>query len=164
MGNIEGHSWDEGIVTIAATCTETGVKVYTCSECGQTKIEIIEATGHTLGEAVTENEVAASHSTDGSYDSVVYCTVCGEELSRETVTVSAGVRTAGEAKKENSVEATCTTNGSYDSVVYCIECGEEISRETVITDPATGHSYEAVVTAPTCTEGGYTTYTCTVCG
>ena len=26
------------------------------------------------------------------------------------------------------------------------------------------HSYEAVVTAPTCTEGGYTTYTCSICG
>ena len=26
------------------------------------------------------------------------------------------------------------------------------------------HSYTAAVTAPTCTEGGYTTYTCTVCG
>jgi len=26
------------------------------------------------------------------------------------------------------------------------------------------HSYEAVVTEPTCTEQGYTTYTCTVCG
>ena len=28
----------------------------------------------------------------------------------------------------------------------------------------TGHSYEAVVTPPTCTAAGYTTYTCTVCG
>lgn len=27
--------------------------------------------------------------------------------------------------------------------------------------PALGHDYQAVVTAPTCTEGGYTTYTCT---
>lgn len=27
-----------------------------------------------------------------------------------------------------------------------------------------GHKYEAVVTAPTCTEDGYTTYTCSVCG
>ena len=26
------------------------------------------------------------------------------------------------------------------------------------------HSYEAVVTAPTCTEGGYTPYTCSICG
>ena len=30
--------------------------------------------------------------------------------------------------------------------------------------PATGHSYDKVVTAPTCTEKGYTTYTCSVCG
>ena len=29
---------------------------------------------------------------------------------------------------------------------------------------ASGHAYEAVVTAPTCTEGGYTTYTCPTCG
>jgi hypothetical protein len=27
-----------------------------------------------------------------------------------------------------------------------------------------GHDYEAVVTAPTCTEEGYTTYTCSRCG
>lgn len=27
-----------------------------------------------------------------------------------------------------------------------------------------GHTYEPVVLAPSCTEGGYTTYTCTVCG
>ena len=27
-----------------------------------------------------------------------------------------------------------------------------------------GHNYEAVVTAPTCTERGYTTYTCANCG
>ena len=30
--------------------------------------------------------------------------------------------------------------------------------------PEHEHVYEAVVTAPTCTEGGYTTYTCATCG
>jgi len=34
--------------------------------------------GHREGEPVTENEAE-----DGSYDTVIYCTVCGEELSRE---------------------------------------------------------------------------------
>ena len=29
---------------------------------------------------------------------------------------------------------------------------------------AKGHSYQSVVTAPTCTDGGYTTHTCTACG
>ena len=29
---------------------------------------------------------------------------------------------------------------------------------------ALGHTYSEVVTEPTCTEGGYTTYTCEICG
>ncbi|MCD8099064.1 MAG: hypothetical protein LUE06_00590, partial [Oscillospiraceae bacterium] len=155
--------------TTAATCTEAGETVYTATctfnskTYTNTKTVTIEATGHTAGEAVKENEVAATCTEDGSYDSVVYCTVCGAEISRETITVSATGHTAGEAVKENEVAATCTEDGSYDKVVYCTVCNEEISRETV-TVPATGHSYEAVVTAPTCTEGGYTTYTCSVCG
>ena len=42
----------------------------------------------------------------------------------------------------------------------CEVCGAVVSREIL----PKGHQYEAVVTAPTCTEGGYTTYTCSVCG
>ncbi len=44
---------------------------------------------HTAGEAVVENEVAADCENQGSYDEVAYCTVCGEELDRNTVTVDA---------------------------------------------------------------------------
>ena len=44
---------------------------------------------HTPGEAVKENEKAPTCTEDGSYDSVVYCAGCGEEISRETVTVPA---------------------------------------------------------------------------
>ena len=58
---------------------------------------------------------------------------------------------------------TCTSAGSYDEVVYCAVCGEEISRQTVEI-PATGHSYQAQAFAPTCTEDGYTVWTCSVCG
>ena len=64
---------------------------------------------------------------------------------------------------ENEVDATCTTEGSYDSVVYCTVCNAEMTRETIKVD-ALGHKYDAVVTDPTCTVGGYTTYTCSVCG
>ena len=42
----------------------------------------------------------------------------------------------------------------------CDLCGQVLSEEIL----PMGHTYEAVVTAPTCTEGGYTTYTCAVCG
>ena len=36
-----GHTWNLGEVTKKATCTETGIKTYTCTECGETKTETI---------------------------------------------------------------------------------------------------------------------------
>ena len=76
----------------AATCTEAGYTGDTyCADCGE-KIadgEVIAALGHTAGEAVKENEKPATCTEDGSYDSVVYCSACGAELSRETVVVAA---------------------------------------------------------------------------
>ena len=111
----------------------------------------------TPAEAVRENEVAATCGTDGSYDSVVYCSGCGEELSREAVVVPA----TGEhvyAKEIERVEPTCTEEGY---VVKACGCSDNVNvREPI---PATGHTETKVVTKPTCTEAGYTTYTCSVC-
>lgn len=42
----------------------------------------------------------------------------------------------------------------------CSECGKSYTEAI----PTVAHSYEAVVTAPTCDKMGYTTYTCSVCG
>lgn len=42
---------------------------------------------HTAGKPVRENEVAATCTKEGSYDEVVYCSECGEKLSRETKTI-----------------------------------------------------------------------------
>jgi len=71
--------------------------------------------------------------------------------------------TEDEAVIENEVSGDCEKGGSYDSVVYCTVCGEELSRDTYPA-AALGHDYEGVITAPTETKDGYTTYTCTVCG
>ncbi len=52
------------------------------------------------------------------------------------------------------------------NIKFVVQIGEEIHtlREyTVIVTAKHEHSYDAAVTAPTCTEGGFTTYTCT-CG
>ncbi len=35
------HTWDDGVVTKEATTTETGIKTYTCTVCGETNTEII---------------------------------------------------------------------------------------------------------------------------
>ena len=81
------HSWDNGAVTTPATCTTPGVKTFTCGTCSATKKETIPATGHTPDAAVRENKVAATCTTAGSYDEVVYCTACGNELSRTQKTI-----------------------------------------------------------------------------
>lgn len=64
-------------------------------------------------------------------------------------------------EQENMCEATCTNPGSYDEVSYC-ECGEIIKKESR-TIEALGHNYIEAVTDPSCTEAGFTTYTCTNC-
>ena len=56
----KGHTWDEGKVTKEPTCTEKGVKTYTCSVCGDTKTEEIATVAH-------------------QYNANGVCTVCGEK-------------------------------------------------------------------------------------
>ena len=114
---------------------------------------------HTPGNPVVENNVEPTCTAAGSYDNVVYCTECGEELSRETVTVPALGHAPLAAVVENNVEPTCTVAGSYDNVVYCERCNAELSRETV-TVAALNHLPGAAVqenyVEPTATEyGGY---------
>ena len=61
---------------------------------------------------------------------MIYCSECGEELSRETKTLDKLAHTPGIAVRENEVAATCKAEGSFDEVIRCTECGEELSRET----------------------------------
>ena len=93
---------------------------------------------HTPGEAVRENNIDPTCTVPGSYDSAVYCSQCGEQISRETVYVDALGHAGGEATQESVVNATCTADGSYQSVVRCTRCGEVLSSETVVI-PAAGH-------------------------
>ncbi len=42
----EPHEWNNGEVTMPPTCLGAGKKVYTCTKCGATKTEHIDANGH----------------------------------------------------------------------------------------------------------------------
>ena len=149
-----------GLVIIPAeepTCTEPGrTEGFICEICDQEQYTEIPALGHKSGATVVENKVEATCETDGHYDNAVYCSVCNEELSRETVTIPATGHSFGAWK--TTKEPTCTANGEKQR--SCSSCGE-VEKETL---PAKGHSYESVVTAPTCTEEGFTVYTCSNCG
>ncbi len=160
-----GHQWDKGSITTAPTCTEDGVKTFTCLVCDATKTEKVEKKGHISAEAVRENEIKSTCTVKGSYDEVVYCKVCGNVISRVTKTIDALGHTPGEAKRENVVEPSCMVDGRYEEVVYCSVCNDEISRVTKKIE-ATGHTPVEVPEVPaTCTEPGKKAGTkCDVCG
>ncbi|WP_295158249.1 fibronectin type III domain-containing protein [uncultured Ruminococcus sp.] len=172
----------EGRITrkvTAPTCTKDGVITYTATAklAGKTWKDTYKeagepATGHKKGEAVKENYVAPTYTADGSYDMVVYCTECGEELSRETFTIDKLKLTMVEA-----VEPTCRKDGNIrywhdqeNDKYFTDDKGEhEITADDTIL-PAKGHtSGEAVkenYVAPTySTEGSYDEVVyCTECG
>ena len=91
---------------------------------------------HTEKDPVRENEVYATCTTEGSYDEVVYCKSCGEELSRTTVTVEVDpeVHNAAEPVMENETPSTCVSTGFSDEVTYCLDCKVELDRRTVVAE------------------------------
>ena len=157
--NALGHDW----VSAAGKCRRcSAVCSHTwengaCTVCGY-------VCQHADGGAVTENVKAATCVKDGSHDEVVYCAVCGVEMSRDTVTDKAPGHKAKAAVRENEIPAACVKDGSHDEVVYCAVCEEEMSRDTV-TDKAPGHKWNAgvVTVQPTIAKEGVMTFTCAVC-
>lgn len=148
------HTWDGGKVTKAATCTEKGVKTYTCTVCGATKTEEIAATGHQHTEV--RNKVEATCTKEG-YSGDVYCTDCGTKLSSGTEIA----RKAHEYEERERNEANCKRNGYI--LFVCKVCGDE-KREVL---PKTDHQHTEIRNKmeATCTDEGYTGNTyCTDCG
>ena len=149
------HTHSHTSTVVEPTCTEIGIKTFTCL-CGNTYTETIPALGHTEITETTDDTCTESGKT------VIKCSVCGENIS-ETEIPALG-HTSGEAVEENRVEPTCTEKGSFDSVVYCSVCEEELSRETK-SIPAKGHRFGdwKVTTEPTMTTDGVKVRECSDC-
>ena len=175
-----GHDEGTWVVTKKATCIDEGEEVCFCTRCGKAIDERkTDALGHDEGVWKIDFEPTADH--DGQMS--LYCTRCNCVLESKTFKRHKHV----EGYRETVIEPTCTTEG--EGGVFCAECGAKFDTYSI---PALGHiysewytnkngthskicsrchdlqiencHYDAVVTAPTCNDGGYTTYTCADCG
>ena len=158
-GHTPGEPMEEN--RVEPNCTENGGfdTVTVCAVCGAELLRMhtdLPALGHDWDDGTVEEVPTCT----GGGVTVYTCRRCGEKKNEA---VSPAGHAPGEPVYENEVAATCTAAGGYDVVVRCTVCGAILS--SAHTDlPALGHAYEATVTAPTCLEDGYTTYTCVACG
>ena len=164
------HNWDEGTVSMQATCVSNGLLIRTCTDCGATMMETIPA-GHIPSDPVSENVTPATCTADGVCDEVVYCSYCGEELSRTSNVVIPA--TGHNLTHYDAAVNSCTDAGhiEYWSCSNCNRCFvdsegvNEVSADSV-TIPATGHDpVTDPAVAPSETSTGLTEGShCSVCG
>ena len=146
------HTWDEGVVTKEAICTEAGEKTLTCTVCGETSVVAIEALGHDLQDVI---DADATCGKDGKQHKE--CTRCN--YTEEATSIPA---TGEHEFAEQLIDATCTEPAKVGMV--CSVCGTVQSAEIVVDSKPLGHDYVATLTKdPTCTESGEASYVCSRC-
>ncbi len=107
------HEWDDGVVTTEATCTENGVKTYTCANCGDTKTETIKALGHAWDDGVVTTEPTCTENGVKTYT----CANCGET---KTSSVASTGHSYVDGVCENCGEEQPPIEGTYASGKYYV--------------------------------------------
>lgn len=167
--NICNHQWSNWEVYHEPTCQKKGFRARECSVCGETEADMLATVNHSFidyfpnGEATCEGD--ATQEATCEYG-------CGTTNTQTIV----GSRLGHDYKITEEVEATCTEDGyilltcqredcdatktqtlyakghTFGEDTICDVCGYEV--------PNHEHNYEESVVAPTCTQMGYTLYTC----
>ena len=145
---------------VDATCGKDGSKTVTtsCSDCGyvisvENNVVIPATNNHTPAAAVKENVKPATCETAETYDSVVYCSVCGKEISRTQMTGEAALgHKWGEWKHDDS-----TAKAESKHTRTC-------ENDATHTDSAACNFTSQVTQNQTADQPEITTYTCKDCG
>ena len=164
------HDWNDGVVTEEATCTQDGVKTFTC-ECGATKTEKIDRLGHDFAEEWAGDEdyhwhkcsrcdatndkaehqwteTGRTEATETENGKVTYeCSVC-KATKEEVLYYDPHVAAEEWSHDENYHWHACT---AHENCTEQMDKAEHDWGEGVVTEEAT------------CTQKGERTFTCT-CG
>ena len=152
------QTMDSNIVD--ATCGKDGSKTVTtsCSDCGyvisvENNVVIPATNNHTPAAAVKENVKPATCETAETYDSVVYCSVCGQEISRTQMTGEAALgHKWGEWKHDDS-----TAKADSKHTHICLNDASHTESEAC-------NFISKVTQQQTADQPEITTYTCKDCG
>ncbi|MBQ8834545.1 MAG: RICIN domain-containing protein, partial [Oscillospiraceae bacterium] len=138
------HQYTEAVV--APTCVEKGYTTHTCA-CGDSYTsDYIDALGHDYKSTVTDPTC-----TEGGY-TVHTCSNCNDSYT------DSNTEAIGHSWDEGKVTTEPTEETEGVKTYTCMRCGETKTDAVPKLDHT--HSYTETVTAPTCTEKGYSTYTC----
>lgn len=146
---------------VDATCGKDGSKTVTtsCSDCSyvisvEHNVVIPATNNHTPAAAVKENVKPATCETAETYDSVVYCSVCGKEISRTQMTGEAALgHKWGEwkhddstAKAESKHTRICENDATHTESVACNFTSQVTQNQT---------ADQPEITTYTCKDCGY---------
>ena len=138
--------WDSGTVTTPATCTEKGVRTYTCTSSSHTKTEDIPALNHSFAgqEYVSDNNATCEQ--DGT--KTAKCVRYGTGGCTETDTVTDTGSKLGHLFEDyvSNNDATCEQDGTKTARCVRYGTGGCMATDTVTdTDSKLGHLFEDYV-------------------
>ena len=164
----DSHHWDSGKVLTSPTCSKTGSKEYTCSDCGKKKTESIDKIEHSYGEIKTDNkyhwyecgncghldQLTEHNFNEGTVIKNASCFEVGmKELTCQTCLK---VKNVEIEKTSHTYQVTFTTDESN----HWYKC-ENCDAKSNVAPHSFGEG--VVVKNPTETEEGLKEYTCTIC-
>ena len=153
------HTFGDWNTTKQATCKDEGELVRVCSKCSaEEKTTVAKTNVHTeVIDAAVSPTCEVTGLTEGKH-----CSYCNKVIVEQTIIGALGHKFVTYVPDGNA-----TTAADGTKTAHCENSG--CNKTDTITDVGSKlpidhtHSYTNTVTAPTCTEKGYTTHSCT-CG
>lgn len=128
------HTWDEGKYSVEPTCKDAGKKLFTCTDCGDTKTVAVKSLGHDYHLVRTDPATCTTPAINH-----YACSRCEDTVDQEDKDHPA----LGHDWKKND-----------DGTVTCQRCGQTHEHKW----------NTEVISEASCTTDGVTRHTCSICG
>lgn len=128
------HTWDEGKYSVEPTCKDAGKKLFTCTDCGDTKTVAVKSLGHDYQLVCTDPATCTTPAINH-----YACSRCEDKVDQEDKDHPA----LGHDWKKND-----------DGTVTCQRCGQTHEHKW----------NTEVISEASCTTDGVTRHTCSICG